>query len=145
LYALGARDGAGEVNAFLTELAGSTEGELPRPANVALHYVQPRRATASHAVVYLPLVGVMPDSASGTTRIAALHRWAGLDPQPFLDMSAALDALADPALSHGLHNHVSLQRDQVGWRITVYFGLRAFAGRFGFVGLDPSHFWPSPV
>jgi hypothetical protein len=45
----------------------------------------------------------------------------------------------------GIHNYFSIQRDEVGLRVTIYLCPRVYLERFGAIGYDPKVAWPSPV
>jgi len=124
---------------------------LARPPFVALHLAASGDLPPARAVLSLPVFEMGDAAASASDRIASLLSSHGLDDAAY---RRCVDRLGDirPADvpdvlgPYGLHSWVSFQREADGGpRITVYFRLRAYAHRFGWLAADPVRTWPSPV
>jgi hypothetical protein len=69
---------------------------------------------------------------------------SGLGAQPYRLAIAAMREGFDQG-DKGIHNYFSIQRDEVGLRVTIYLCPRVYLERFGAIGYDPKVAWPSPV
>ncbi len=147
----------GTAGGHATRLAAALYGEptVDRVPYVALHLAAAGPGGVargpSRAVLSLPVIDASPAQQVVEERIAALLEDHGLDAAAYRRASAAAFA-SMPAEARGLdgplgvHTWLSVQDEPDGSpRITVYFAVRAFAGRFGFPALDPTRTWPSPV
>ncbi len=142
--AFGAQHEQDDASRFWRALTGEDEAPWPRPIYVCHQLVDPGERRPHRIALQAPLWPDRGDDLQVRARVVALFTAFGLDPAPFLRTHAAMAEVT--AKGDGLISWVSLQRQGVRPRITVYFNPKAFAERWGWLGLaPPDPCWPSPV
>ncbi len=140
---------AADYRPFVRSLYG--EERLARPPFVALHLAAAGDVPPVRAVLSLPVFEMGDAAPPASDRIASLLASHGLDEAVYLRCVERLgevrpEGVPDVLGPYGLHSWVSFQREHDGTpRITVYFRLRAYAHRYGWLAADPVRTWPSPV
>jgi len=147
--------GSADHRPFVVGLYGSEV--LGRQPWLAVHLAAAAHASVgqitrpTRAVLSLPVYESETARPSTAERIAALLAAHDLDAAAYDRAVAALAAIRPAGVptvigSYGMHSWVSFQREPDGHpRITVYFRLRAFAPRYGWLGTDPIRTWPCPI
>jgi hypothetical protein len=129
-------------------------GQLRRVAYVVLSFVPGGAQVVSlpsRVKLDVPVPAHCGTDEAAMDRIARLLEYHDVDAAAYRRATSALAAIGPTAVvpvseAYGLQTYISFQREPDGEpRITVYFGLRAYVLRYGWLALDPDTTWPTPV
>ena len=116
---------------------------LNRRAPFTTLYFSSDQQHLTRVALHLPVQSYVPADFQAGDRIRSLLNAFALDTGGYERARDALSQLSQ--LSSGLHSYVGFQRDDLGPRVTNYFGARLYADRLGWLARAPSTIWPSAL
>jgi hypothetical protein len=136
-------DLARHINGFAAAVFGRSLNQLPRPALVAYN-LRPGSCEPGRLICQLASFPFAGTDLEVSDRVARFMDHSGLEAQPYRQAVRAMSEGLDHC-DKGIHNYVSLQRDEAALRVTIYLCPRVYLERYGAIGYDPRVAWPSPV
>ena len=149
LSALAPGTRSGDATRFLAAVTGRTDGAWMRSMFATVHLDSGHPGSAGRgrpaAVgLHLPAFPYCEHDGIARDRVTRLLEQVGLSPATYERCVQAM-ARAPLEKEEGLHSFVSFLRAGGHPRVIVSFGSRLYYDRYGWIALDPSRWWPSPV
>ncbi|PYM62886.1 MAG: hypothetical protein DMD79_10000 [Candidatus Rokuibacteriota bacterium] len=139
----------GDATAFLDAVTGRTDGAGMRSmfATVHLdcgHLDSAVRGRPGGVGLHVPAFPYCENDGVARDRVTRFLERVGLSTAAYERCVRAM-ARAPLEKEEGLHSFVSFTRAGGHPRVIVSFGSRVYYDRHGWIALDPSRWWPSPV
>jgi DMATS type aromatic prenyltransferase len=144
IYRLGEDAEPGDARHFAQTVTGARDVLAGRPVLSAFNLVGEARDRPVRITLHIPMLGYAENDRVANDRIRVLLGHHGISSEPYDRCIAALSR-QPLEQQEGLHSYVSLQRVAGKPRVNVYFCGLAYRDRFGWLGLDPVRWWPSPT